>query len=122
VVAHLLRLRFRLLFNGFRRSTWQLVGAIIGALYGLGVLAGIVVAMVGLSFADAEWGRAVAVLAGALLVLGWLIVPLLLRGFDQSLSGARSRSRPGASWSPCSSSGCSACPASSRCWRRSRRP
>ncbi|GAB2977562.1 transporter [Frigoribacterium salinisoli] len=94
MVAHLLRLRFRLLFNGFRRSTWQLVGAVIGALYGLGLLAGIVVAMVGLSFADAEWGRAVAVLAGALLVLGWLVVPLLLRGFDQSLSVAKLRSFP----------------------------
>lgn len=94
MVAHLLRLRFRLLVNGFRRSTWQLVGAIIGLVYGLGLLAGVVVGMVGLSFADSTWGRAVAVLAGALLVLGWLVVPLLLRGFDQSLSVAKLRSFP----------------------------
>ena len=94
MVAHLLSLRFRLLVNGFKRSTWQLVGAIIGLVYGLGLLAAIFAGMVGLSFAEPIWGRTVAVLAGALAVLGWLVVPLLLRGFDQSVSVAKLRSFP----------------------------
>lgn len=86
MVAHLLRLRFRILVNGFTRSTWALVSAVIGAAWGLLVLAGLVIGMVTLSFAEPLWAWTVSVLAGGAAVLGWIVFPLLLRGMDQSLS------------------------------------
>jgi ABC-2 type transport system permease protein len=94
VVAHLLRLRFRLLLNSFTRSTWTLVSAIIGAAWGLFVLAGLVAGMIALSFAEPVWVWTVSVLAGAAAVLGWIVVPLLLRGVDQSLSVEKLRIFP----------------------------
>ena len=36
MVAHLVRLKLTLLRNGLRRSPWQVVGLVVGALYGLG--------------------------------------------------------------------------------------
>ena len=39
MVAHLIRLKATLLANGFRRSPWQLVGVVIGGLYGLSLVA-----------------------------------------------------------------------------------
>ncbi len=86
MVAHLLSLRFRLLVNGFKRSTWALVSAIIGAVWGLFILVGLIIGMIALSFAEPRWGWVVSVLAGSLAVLGWIVVPLLMRGMDQSLS------------------------------------
>ncbi|HEY8589914.1 MAG TPA: transporter [Naasia sp.] len=94
MVAHLLRLRFRLLANGFRRSTWALVSAIIGAFWGLFILAGLVAGMISLAFVEPEWAWTTAVLGGALAVLGWLIVPLLVRGMDQTLSVEKLRTFP----------------------------
>jgi ABC-2 type transport system permease protein len=94
VVAHLLRLRFRLLLNSFTRSTWTLVSAIIGAAWGLFVLVGLVIGMIALSFAEPALVWTVSVLAGAAAVLGWIVVPLLLRGVDQSLSVEKLRIFP----------------------------
>jgi ABC-2 type transport system permease protein len=54
VVAHLLRLKLLLLRNSLRRSTGQLIGVILGGLYGLGVLGLIVVALVLLGSQDPE--------------------------------------------------------------------
>ncbi|MCU1438341.1 MAG: transporter [Naasia sp.] len=81
MVTHLLRLR-RLLANGFRRSTWTLISAVIGAIGGLFILAGLVAGMIALSFVETRWAWAVAVLGGALAVLGRVVVPLLVRGMD----------------------------------------
>ena len=94
MVAHLLRLRWRVMLNGFTRSTWQLVAAIIGALYGLGILAFVVAGLVALSFAPEGVAWTTAVLGGSVLVLGWVIVPLVLRGIDQTLSIEKLRSFP----------------------------
>jgi ABC-2 type transport system permease protein len=94
VVAHLLRLRFLLLANGFRRSKWTLFSAIIGAIWGLFVLALLVFGMVTLSFGGAQQAWSISVLAGAVTVLGWVIVPLLARGMDQSLSVEKLRIFP----------------------------
>ena len=94
MVAHLLRLRYRLLFNGFKRSTWALVSAVIGAAYGLLILVGLVIGMVALSFGDSELMWVVSVLGGAVAVFGWVVAPILLRGYDQSLSVAKLRVFP----------------------------
>jgi ABC-2 type transport system permease protein len=89
VVTHLLRLRLLVLKNSLLRSTWQLVAVIFGALYGFGVLFGATIGLVALSGAPVAIARTVVVLAGSALVLGWVVIPLLASGIDQTLEPAR---------------------------------
>jgi ABC-2 type transport system permease protein len=89
VVAHLVRLKLRLLANGLRRSAWQIVGLAVGALYGLGIVMAALAGLVALSTQDAELIRTVLVLAGGLLVLGWWVLPVLAFGVDETLDPAR---------------------------------
>ena len=51
MVAHLLRLKLTLLRNSIKRSPWQLVGLILAGVYGLGMLATVLVAL-----AAGAWG------------------------------------------------------------------
>ncbi|NQX11712.1 transporter [Microbacteriaceae bacterium VKM Ac-2855] len=85
MVAHLLKLRLLLLKNAVTRSVWQLIGVIVGAVYALGMLAVVVVGMIALASQDVELVRTLITLAGAALVLGWVIGPILVTGSDQSL-------------------------------------
>ena len=89
MVATLVRLRFRLLFNGLSRSPWQIVAAVFGALYGLGVLFTAVAGLIALGFAPLELARTVVVLAGAAVVIGWIFLPLLTSGIDQTIDPGR---------------------------------
>lgn len=89
MVATLLRLRFRVLGNQLARSPWQLIGFIFGALYGLGILAGIVAGLVVLGFGDVRLAGLVIVGAGSLVTLGWALVPLLAFGVDTTLDPDR---------------------------------
>lgn len=89
MVAHLLRLKLTLLRNGLRRSPWQVVGLVVGSLYGLGVLGLVVAGMVALSVQDADLRRTVVVLLGSLLVLGWWVIPLVAFGVDATVDPAR---------------------------------
>lgn len=89
MVATLVRLRFQVLANTLKRSTWQLVAVIIGAVYGLGVLGLAVVGLIALGFAPVEVVSTVLVLGGAALVLGWILVPLVAFGVEQTLEPAR---------------------------------
>jgi len=89
VVAHLIGLRFRILGNSLKRSPWQIVATVIGGLYGLGLLAVAVAGLFGLSFTTLELARTVTVLAGAVVLLGWIIVPLIASGVDQTIDPAR---------------------------------
>jgi len=89
VVAHLVRLKLRLLANGLRRSAWQIVGLAVAALYGLGFVTGALAGLVALSTQDAEFIRTILVLAGGLLVLGWWVLPVLAFGVDETLDPAR---------------------------------
>lgn len=94
MVAHLLRLRFRLLANSLSRSVWALISVVFGAMWGLMILVGIVIGMVALSFTEPEIAWTIAVLAGGVTVLGWIVLPLILRGLDQSLSVTKLRTFP----------------------------
>ena len=89
MVATLVRLRFLLLWNSLRKNPWQLVAVVIGALYGLGLMVGVVAGLIGLSFAPTEVARAVIVLAGAALILGWTVLPVLTSGIDQTVEPSR---------------------------------
>jgi ABC-2 type transport system permease protein len=89
MVAHLVRLRFLILWNGLKKSPWQLVGTILAALYGLFLLGMVIVGLITLSFAPVELARSIIVLGGAVTILGWLFAPLLATGIDQTVEPAR---------------------------------
>ncbi|WP_394938633.1 transporter [Psychromicrobium sp. YIM B11713] len=89
MVAHLVRLKLSILRNSLKRSTAQLVGVIIGGLYGLGILIFLFAGLIGLGFVPLEIARTTIVLAGAALILGWLIIPLFTSGLDMTLDPER---------------------------------
>ena len=88
-IRALVQLRFLVMWNTLRRHPWQLVGAIIGALYGLGVLGLVSVGLVALAFGSPELARTVLILAGAGLILGWALAPIVSTGMDRTLDPAR---------------------------------
>lgn len=84
-VAVFLRLKSRLLGNSFRAAGWRKYVAVLGVLGGLwfstvGFLAFMISGLV-----DARDGYTIAVLGGTGLVLGWLALPLLAFGVDETL-------------------------------------
>ncbi|CAD6011494.1 transporter [Agreia sp. COWG] len=89
MVATLVRLRFLILGNTLKGKPWQIVAVVIGGLYGLGVLFGVVAGLVALSFLPAELARTITVLGGAAAVLGWIVLPLIGPGTDQTVDPAR---------------------------------
>jgi ABC-2 type transport system permease protein len=90
VVALIVGLKWQLLRNGLRRSTPQLVGLVLGGLYGLVVLAVAVSGLVALRFAaPGDVARTVVVIGGSLLTLGWAIFPVIAYGIDETLDPAR---------------------------------
>jgi ABC-2 type transport system permease protein len=90
VVAHLVRLKLSLLRNSLRRSVPQLIGMVLAAVYALGVTGLVVTGLVTLRFAsDVQLGRSVVVVLGSAMTLGWLVVPVLLSGVDQTLDPVR---------------------------------
>ncbi len=76
MVEQFLRLKLRLLANAFRRSPWQLVGLVLGVLYGLGIAFALLLGLVLLRAVEPEFARAAVVPLGALALLGFLVVPL----------------------------------------------
>ncbi|WP_434613150.1 transporter [Arthrobacter sp. A5] len=89
MVAHLLRLKLLLLRNSLRRSPMQLVGIVVGGLYGLGILVLAIVGLAALSAVELEVAKTVVVLAGAAVLVGWLVIPVLAAGVDMTLDPAR---------------------------------
>jgi len=89
MVAHLIKLRFRLLLNAASRSPWQAVAVILGTLYGLFLLFLAVVGLVFLSGAPTATGRDVIVFGGAFLVVGWIFLPLLTSGIDETVEPSK---------------------------------
>ena len=88
MVAHLLKLKLVLLRNSLRRSPWQLIGIVLGCLYGLGILAVLLAALFVVG-ADPALARAGVILGGALAILGWALIPVLFSGLDMTLDPAR---------------------------------
>ncbi|MFJ4207281.1 transporter [Paenarthrobacter sp. NPDC089675] len=89
MVAHLLRLKWRLLLNGFKRSPLQLVGIGLGLLYTLGMLTLLVTGLIALRWVDAEIAHTVVVLGGAAAVIGWGVIPLIASAADMTLDPSR---------------------------------
>lgn len=90
MVAHLVRLKLTLLRNGLRRSVWKVVALLLSVLYALFLLGLAVVGLVALgAHDDPALSRTVVVLAGALLVAGWWLLPLVAFGVDSTLDPER---------------------------------
>ncbi|KRE29625.1 hypothetical protein [Agromyces sp. Soil535] len=89
MVAQFLRLKLRLLGNIFRRSPWQVVGIVLGLVYGLGIAALLFMTLVGLRFVgDVELIRDVFIVAGAATMIGFVIFPLAF-GVDDTMDPRR---------------------------------
>lgn len=89
-IRHVARLKLRVMRNSFRGQPWRIVAFVLGALFGL-YLAGVgffMLAAPGL-YGDARTMVIVSAFAGTVLVLGWLLIPLLFFGVDETLDPAR---------------------------------
>ncbi|GEP26532.1 MULTISPECIES: hypothetical protein [Cryobacterium] len=85
MVAQFFGLKLRLLANLFRRSPWQVVGLLVGLLYGLGVAITFLVALISLRFVgDPVLIRDSLIVAGSVVVLGFLLIPIVA-GIDDSM-------------------------------------
>ncbi|MCA5892420.1 hypothetical protein LEP48_03510 [Isoptericola sp. NEAU-Y5] len=89
MVAQLVRLKLTLLGNTFRRSVWQTIGMALASVYGLGIIVMVVAAAVLGGTTDPVTTGQVLTLAGALVVLGWWVVPLFAYGVDATLDPQR---------------------------------
>ena len=88
MVAHLLGLKLRLLANTFRRSTRQLVGMLVGIIYGLGIAAAAIVGLITLRLAPVEVANVSLTVIGTGIVLGFLLLPLAF-GVDDTMDPRR---------------------------------
>ena len=84
MVEQLLRLKLRLLGNAFRRSPWQVFGLVVGLLYGLGFSLVVVSVLIGLRGAPIAVASGPVTVFGALLIIGFIVVPLVF-GLDDVL-------------------------------------
>ncbi|NYE20738.1 hypothetical protein [Microbacterium immunditiarum] len=90
MVATVLRLRYRVLGNTLARRPWQLVGFCIGLLWALWALVAVVAGLIALSTLQGlDVARAVAVLAGSALILGWSLGPVLVAGTESTVDARR---------------------------------
>jgi|HigsolmetaAR206D_1030411.scaffolds.fasta_scaffold00403_18 ABC-2 type transport system permease protein len=87
---HFVRLKLRLMGNNLRGQAWRI------SLFVLGVCCGLWYAVTGFvlfalpALADEPaWALPMAGIGGGLLVLGWLLLPLVFFGVDESLDPAR---------------------------------
>jgi ABC-2 type transport system permease protein len=89
MMTQFLRLKLRLLANIFRRSPWQVVGIILGLIYGLGLAGLLFVTLVGLRFVgDVEIIRAAVIVGGSAIVVGFIVFPLVF-GVDDTMDPRR---------------------------------
>lgn len=86
MAATLVKLKWRLTLNALTKNIWAIIGTVCGALYGLGVLSAVLAGAVGLGLkADPRLIALVFGALGALLVVGWTVLPLLVTGVDSTL-------------------------------------
>lgn len=87
--GHFVLLKLRVLRNGFRGQTSRIVLFVLGMLFGLWFAFG-GFGLFALSAAhDSEFSVLVPAFGGAALVLGWLFMPLVFFGVDETLEPAR---------------------------------
>ena len=88
MVAQVLRLKLLLLANAFRRTPWQVVGLVFALAYGIGTSLFLAAGLVALRFIDVEIARSVVIVFGALAIVVFSVLPLML-GIDDILDPRR---------------------------------
>jgi ABC-2 type transport system permease protein len=83
------RLKLRLLGNSLRSQPMRAVGFALGVVFGLCIAGPALVGLSATAAAPDEIGYLVAVCTGSAVVLGWMLVPLLFFGIDETLDPAR---------------------------------
>ncbi|WNM25218.1 hypothetical protein [Demequina capsici] len=89
MVATILSLRWRTTVQSLRRDWWRLLVVIAGAVWSLSLLPSLVWAERALEMQFPSVRTDALVICGAVLMLGWLLVPLLVTGLDDTLDPAR---------------------------------
>ena len=89
LARRLVGLKARLLLNTLTRSTWVLVGTVLGAAYFLFLVGLAVVGLFLLGDQELPLVRTVLVLAGTAATLAWWLVPVLAARADATLDPAR---------------------------------
>ena len=89
MVETLVRLKLCILGNTLRREAWRVVVLVFGALWALSLAPSVVGGMVWLSTQPADSARDVLVVGGSLLVAGWVVIPVMVPGMDDSLDISR---------------------------------
>jgi ABC-2 type transport system permease protein len=88
VVAQILRLKLLLLANSFRRTPLQVVGVVFGLAYGVGSAVFLAAGLFALRFYDVEIARSAVVVFGALALIVFAVLPLVL-GIEDILDPRR---------------------------------
>lgn len=87
---HFVRLKLRVMGNNFRGQAWRIALFVVGVLVGLWFAAGGFFALAAPGLAgEPRYALMVAAFGGGLLVLGWLLLPLVFFGVDETLDPAR---------------------------------
>ena len=87
---HFVRLKLRVLGNNFRGQGWRIALFVVGVVIGLWVATGGFFALAAPGLAgEPRYALMVAAFGGGLLVLGWLLMPLVFFGVDETLDPAR---------------------------------
>ncbi|MFY1686092.1 ABC transporter permease [Micromonospora sp. WMMD730] len=87
---HFVRLKLRVMGNNFRGQGWRVALFVVGVLVGLWFAAGGFLMFAAPGFADEpRYAVMAAAFGGGVLVLGWLLLPLVFFGVDETLDPAR---------------------------------
>ncbi|SCL15560.1 ABC-2 type transport system permease protein [Micromonospora rhizosphaerae] len=87
---HFVRLKLRVLGNNFRGQGWRIALFVVGVVVGLWFASGGFLVLAAPGFAgEPRYALLTAAFGGGLLVLGWLLLPLVFFGVDETLDPAR---------------------------------
>jgi len=89
-VRHFVKLKLRITANGLRGQTWRVALFVLGAVLAAGAAIGgyLALSLPGLLH-EQRAAEVMLPLAGTVIVLGWLFLPLVFFGVDESLDPAR---------------------------------
>lgn len=87
LIRALMRLKWTLWKRSYRKNVGKIIGAVIGGLYAVGGLFGLVMAMIGATVWSVEGGSMPLIVMGlgAAATLLWLLLPALAFGLDDTL-------------------------------------
>ena len=89
MVATVVRLKLTLLRHSLRRDPWRLVVLLLGTLWALGTAPSLLAGAWWLAGPGTAGRPEILVVVGSLLVLGWVVIPVLVFGTDDSLDPVR---------------------------------